>query len=102
MSSCALSSISRAGVFAISNDFVGAGVGLVKNTGGLLASLVNDLVGLGLRLDQFLLALVGRSKTFFDLLLAFFERLQDRRPNVLCTQPDKHDHRDSLADNCCV
>ena len=41
---------------------------------------------------------LGGRETFGDLLLALFDRVEDRRPDELHAEPDKHDHRDRLAD----
>jgi len=87
-----------ASAFAVGNDFVGTSMGLVKNTGSLLASIIDDLVSLRLCFNQFLLALVSSGETFLNLLLTLFERMQNRRPDELHAEPDKHDHGDRLAD----
>ena len=66
-------------LFAISNDRRGAG-----------ASLGLDFLALGLSFGQSFVALVGSGKTFSDLVLAFFDRSDQRRPDVL--------HRDEASD----
>ena len=86
-----------AGSLAVGNDFVGPGVRLVQDTRGLLPRFGNNLVRLGLCLHQLLLAAIRRRQPFLDLLLPLFERCQYRRPDVLHAEPDKHDHRDRLA-----
>jgi hypothetical protein len=64
---------------------------LVEDRGRLLARVRDDLVG-------FRLTLFGGSETLGDLFLALFDRIQDRRPYELHTEPDEHDHCDRLAD----
>jgi hypothetical protein len=71
---------------------------LVEDRGRLLARVRDDLVGFRLCLDELVLTLFGGSETLGDLFLALFDRIQDRRPYELHTEPDEHDHCDRLAD----
>ena len=87
-----------AGVLALGNDLVRPGVGLVEYARRLLTRFADDLLCLCLGGLEGLLAFIGGSETFLDLLLALFERREDRWPDELHAEPDKHDHRDRLAD----
>src|SRR4030065_179156 len=51
---------------------------------------------------QFVLALLAGGQAVGDGLLAFFQRLHDRRPHELHAEPHEQDEGDGLPDQGCV
>jgi hypothetical protein len=88
----------RAIGLTVDNNLVRPGVRLVENAGCLLTCVANDALGLNGRILKRLLPFISSSEAFGDLCLALFDCREQGRPYVLHTEPDKHDHRDRLAD----
>ena len=83
---------------ALGNDLVGACLRLVDDRRSLFARLGDDAIGLGLRLVEALLAAFCGCQPVRDLFLTILDGGHDRWPDELHAEPDKHDHRDRLAD----
>ncbi len=71
------------------NDLVGTRVGLIDDLVGLGACFLQRFVDLLLRLGQIFLAAVGSSEAFSNLLLALFDRVHQRRPDLGRDDPDQ-------------
>ncbi|MNV71899.1 hypothetical protein D3C71_1649450 [compost metagenome] len=79
------------------NDLIGARVGLVDDLVGLAACILQCFVDLFLRLDQILLAAVGSGEAVSDLLLALFDGIHQRRPDLGRDDPDQTGERQCLG-----
>src|SRR5690606_36814946 len=98
----------RGGVLA--GDFrLRVGARLVQDLAGLLLCLADDLGGLLARLADFLGDLgdgllelgaraFGRFQSVGDLLLAFADGIQQRRPDEAYAEPDQQGESDRFAD----